>query len=424
MTQTSRPQGGKYTDGYHDAGGYTSEQWARIFSILLTLNEQTEGVVKHLSDLAVTNPSGTVIRVASGAALVRGRLFINEDQSNPANSSNVDFTVDPPATGSRTDRVVLVQNNTDYDYDGTPDYGAAVLQIPDDTSDYEYGTSFVAASGIPPHTCRLALLLGNESSGGAMRALTQDASLIAGDIWMLELARYTINSAGAITLTDMRDYAPKFTTENLASNAVTSGKIANNAVTSDKIAGSAVTSDKIANNAVTSDKIAGSAVTSDKIADNAVTPAKIANRTRSVFIPVDSGDAGFIGDQRGIHLPKDVETQVYGHGIIPRDFAMNAELVPVICNPSATSGAGLSTILECLCVLAGDSEEYDTHTKSTIYYPQETPLDTITFLAALPLPNAAAGDTLGIVFKRRGNIDSSDATFYLRGFILRYAADS
>jgi len=293
MTQVSRPQGGKYTDGYHDAGGYTSEQWARIFSILLTLNEQTEGVVKHLSDMAVTNPSGTVIRVASGAALVRGRLFINEDQDNPAASSNVDFTVDPPATGSRIDRVVLVQNNTDYDYDGTPDYGEAVLQIPDDTSDYEYGTSFVVASGIPPHTCRLALLLGNvgnESSGGAMRALTQDASLIAGDIWMLELARYTINSAGAITLTDMRDYAPKFTTENLANNAVT--------------------------------------------------PAKIPNRTREVFFPAAPetfSAAGTVADLRGVSLLRNATVSATCYGMVPLDFVSNPKLVAVLCKPASAT---------------------------------------------------------------------------------------
>ena len=374
MTQTSRPQSGKYTDGYHDAGGYTSEQWARIFSILLTLNEQTGGVVKHLSDMAVTNPSGTVIRVASGAALVRGRLFINEDQDNPAASSNVDFTVDPPATGSRIDRVVLVQNNTDYDYDGTPDYGEAVLQIPDDTSDYEYGTSFVVASGIPPHTCRLALLLGDESSGGAMRALTQDASLIAGDIWMLELARYTINSAGAITLTDMRDYAPKFTTENLANNAVT--------------------------------------------------PAKIPNRTREVFIPVDPVSAGAIGDMVGIQLPKDVRTWTNSHGAIPLDFAANAKLIPVICNPNATSGAGVHAIFDCTYTFAGEGEAYNTHIAVTAYNAPETPLDTIIFLDAIALTDAAAGDTLGITFARLGDMDDSDSTFYLRGFILRYTADS
>jgi len=374
MTQTSRPQSGKYSDGYHDAGGYTSEQWARIFSVLFTLNEETEGVVKHLSDMAVTNPSGSVIRVASGAALVRGRLFTNEDQDDPADDSDVDFTVDPPATGSRIDRVVLVQNSTDYDYDGTPDYGAAVLQIPDDTSDYEYGTSFVVASGIPPHACRLALLLGDESSGGAMRALTQDASLIAGDIWMLELARYTIDSAGAITLTDVRDYAPKFTTENLANNAVT--------------------------------------------------PAKIPNRTREVFIPVDSMSAGTIGDVRGIQLPKDVHTWAHSHGAIPLDFAANAELIPVICNPSATSGTGLHAILDCSCALAGNGEVYSTYTAVAFYNAPETPLDTIIFLDAMALTDAAAGDTLGIDFVRLGDLDDSDATFYLRGFILRYTADS
>jgi len=374
MTQTSRPQSGKYSDGYHDAGGYTSEQWARIFSILLTLNEQTEGVVKHLSDLAVTNPLDTVIRVASGAALVRGRPFTNEDQDDPADDSDVDFTVDPPATGSRIDRVVLVQNSTDYDYDGTPDYGAAVLQIPDDTSDYEYGTSFVVASGIPPHACRLALLLGDESSGGAMRALTQDASLIAGDIWMLELARYTIDSAGAITLTDMRDYAPKFTTENLA--------------------------------------------------DNAVTSDKIANRTREIFIPVGPGNE-VSSNARGATLPKDIGTWTYSFSAIPLDFVADAYFIPVICNPSATSGTGAYARFVCNCMLADNGEIYQTHQDGKTYSNvPETPIDTVVFLDAIALPNAVAGDTLGITFARMGDWDTSDSTFYLRGFILRYTADS
>ncbi len=364
MTQTSRPQSGKYTDGYHDAGGYTSEQWARIFSILLTLNEETEGVVKHLSDLAVTNPSGSVIRVASGAALVRGRLFTNEDQDDPADDSDVDFTVDPPATGSRTDRVVLVQNNTDYDYDGTPDYGAAVLQIPDDMSDYEYGTSFFVASGIPPHTCRLALLLGDESSGGAMRALTQDASLIAGDIWMLELARYTINGAGTITLTDMRDYAPKFTTENLA------------------------------------------------------------NRTREAFISAMPRDAGTTITNKGIPLPESASTWAFGCGAIPLDFAADAHLIPVVCTPNATSGAGLYATFDCVCILAGDGEVVNAHQEVASYDVPETPLDTTVFLDPLALPDATAGDILGIAFGRQSGTGTSNATFYLRGFILRYTADS
>jgi len=439
MTQTSRPQGGKYTDGYHDAGGYTSEQWARIFSILLTLNEQTEGVVKHLSDLAVTNPSGTVIRVASGAALVRGRLFINEDQSNPANSSNVDFTVDPPATGSRTDRVVLVQNNTDYDYDGTPDYGAAVLQIPDDTSDYEYGTSFVAASGIPPHTCRLALLLGNESSGGAMRALTQDASLIAGDIWMLELARYTINSAGAITLTDMRDYAPKFTTENLASNAVTSGKIASNAVTSGKIANNAVTSDKIANNAVTSDKIAGSAVTSDKIADNAVTsdkiasnavtPAKIANRTREVFFPAAPetfSAAGTVADLRGVSLLRNATVSATCYGMVPLDFVSNPKLVAVLCKPASATAPDAKAYMQGYYSLASDGDTFAPPSPIPPFLVSETTLNTIYYqdldFSSIPTP----GDSLSVSITRIFDhpSDTSDQNFYIRGVIFRYTADS
>ena len=363
MTQVSRPQGGKYTDGYHDAGGYTSEQWARIFSILFTLNEETEGVVKHLSDLAVTNPLDTVIRVASGAALVRGRLFINEDQDNPASSSNVDFTVDPPATGLRIDRVVLVQNNTDYDYDGTPDYSAAVLQIPDDTSDYEYGTSFVVASGIPPHTCRLALLLGDESSGGAMRVLTQDASVIAGDIWMLELARYTINSAGAITLTDMRDYAPKFTTENLA------------------------------------------------------------NRTREIFLPAH----GTPTDNRGLEAPYTANTDVCLYGIIPQDFVADAEIVPVICNPGSSTPGGGQALFNCWVYTAADGEHHMTHfSASGDILVDETPNSYITFLDPIALSPVTINDTIAVHISRVGinPLDTSEKSFYIRGFILRYTADS
>lgn len=373
MTQTSRPQSGKYSDGYHDAGGYTSEQWARIFSILFTLNEETEGVVKHLSDLAVTNPLDTVIRVASGAALVRGRLFVNEDQGDPAEDSNVDFTVDPPATGSRIDRVVLVQNSTDYDYDGTPDYGAAVLQIPDDTSDYEYGTSFVVASGIPPHACRLALLLGDESSGGAMRALTQDASLIAGDIWMLELARYTIDSAGAITLTDMRDYAPKFTTENLE--------------------------------------------------DDAVTPAKIPNRTREIFLPAH----GTPTDNRGLEAPYTADTDVDLYGIIPQDFVADAEIVPVICNPGSSTPGGGQALFNCWVYTAADGEHHMTHlSASGDILVDETPNSYITFLDPIALSPVTINDTIAVHISRAGTnpLDTSEKSFYIRGVILRYTADS
>lgn len=199
MTQVSRPQSGRLVDGYVDAGGYTANQWARVYSTLFTVDETTQGVIKHLSDLEVTNPGAPSddISVASGAALVRGHWFVNEDQGNPAAASAVDFIPTTPAA-ARIDRVVLVQNNTDLAYDGTTDYGSAVLEVPADLTDYD------GAASVPAHTCRLAILTG--VAGGAMRALTQDVS-VTGDIWMIEIARYTISDAGVISgLTDYRSF--------------------------------------------------------------------------------------------------------------------------------------------------------------------------------------------------------------------------
>jgi len=198
MTQTSRPQQGRQTD-YPDAGGYTANQWARIFR-LWSGDYDTQGPFeRYLNALEVTNPSGKTIRVASGAALVNGHVFFNEDLTDPeGTASNVDFEPSTPTSGSRIDRVVLVQNNTDSSYDGTPDYGSAVLEFPSDLTDYE------SSASVPAHSTRLAILTGVE--GGAARSLTQDAAL-DGDIWMIELAQYTIATDGTVSnLTDEREF--------------------------------------------------------------------------------------------------------------------------------------------------------------------------------------------------------------------------
>ena len=196
MTQISRPQQGRLVT-YPDAGGYTANQWARVFRLLVH-DPTTQGVFGgYISEMAVTNPAGQTIRVASGAALVNGHYCFNEDQTDPAVASNVDFAPTTPGA-DRIDRVVLVQNNTDAVYDGTVDYGAAVLEFPTDLTDY------AGLSSVPAHSCRLAILTG--VSGAAMRALTQDVA-VAGNIWMIEIARYTITNAPAISVgpTDYRD---------------------------------------------------------------------------------------------------------------------------------------------------------------------------------------------------------------------------
>ena len=92
----------------------------------------------------------------------------------------------------------MVHNGTDIAYDGTPDYGGTVLEFPTDLTDY------AGLNSVPPHSARLAILTGVD--GGAARALTQDGG-VDGDIWMVQLATYTISNVPALSaLTDVRDF--------------------------------------------------------------------------------------------------------------------------------------------------------------------------------------------------------------------------
>jgi len=218
MTQISRPQQGRQAT-YGDAGGYTAAQWAQIESLQVQ-DRTTQGVYNYLDAMEVTNPSGTTIRVASGAALVNGHYGLNVDLTDPSVASNVDFAVVYPVVGNRIDKVILVQNNTDDAYTGLTDYGGAVLFFPTVLTDYG------GLESVPARSCRLAILTGVD--GGAARDLVQDPA-VTGDIWMLEIARYTIKTILSvlplIILTDMRDYAPKVDTNNIEDNAVDDTKV-------------------------------------------------------------------------------------------------------------------------------------------------------------------------------------------------------
>lgn len=193
MTQISRPQQGLYAT-YPDAGGYTANQWARILRLQAPDYEAQGVFAGYLAEMAVTEGAANTIRVVRGAALVNGHYCLNENQTDPGLDSTVIFAPATPIVGDRIDRVVVVQNNTDFVY-------ATNLAFPTDLTDY------ATLSSIPPHSCRLAILLGVD--GGAARALVQNVA-VDGNIWMIALARYTISIApAAITaVTDNRYFIP------------------------------------------------------------------------------------------------------------------------------------------------------------------------------------------------------------------------
>lgn len=114
----------------------------------------TQGYIEgYLNELAVSNPAGNTIRVASGAALVDGKFYDNDN--------NVDNAIATPAALTRIDRVVLRK-------------------------------SWAA------QTVRVVILTGVE--GGGVPALTQ----VDGTTWEIPLAQVSITTVPVITITDER----------------------------------------------------------------------------------------------------------------------------------------------------------------------------------------------------------------------------
>jgi len=187
MTQSSRPQADNQSNGYIDSGPYSRNQWSQKLVIEWVGDAVTTRgpFAKYLNALEVTNSVGITMRCASGAGYCNGSLFDN--------TANVDITPGIPGIASRTDKFVMVENNTNADYDGTAT--GVILDFPAVLTDYELTAS------VPPYTCRLAILRGDAGTG-APTALIQTASH-----YMIELFRYNITNAPAInTITDNRDY--------------------------------------------------------------------------------------------------------------------------------------------------------------------------------------------------------------------------
>ena len=132
------------------------------------------------------------------------------------------------------------------------------------------------------------LLLKTSADGvAALPALTQTA----GVVWEFDLATFTVDTGGTVTLTDARAFASTplalidgVTLDRLADNkiqiadgGVGTAKIADDAVGTAQIANNAVGTVQIANNAVGTAQIANNAVGTAQLIDNSVGTAQLIN---------------------------------------------------------------------------------------------------------------------------------------------------
>lgn len=163
MAESSLPWAGT-TVG--DAGPYTDDAWSDMYSKLFQSDRTLQGpIFGLLGQLAVTNPAGTTFRIASGYAIVDGKVYTN--------TANVDLAGAVPASGSNFYTIVLRKNFT-------------------------------------AQTVRLALL-GPDVS--APPAVTQTD----GTTWEIAIATAEITDAAAVTITDVRSFC-KFNTQMNASS--------------------------------------------------------------------------------------------------------------------------------------------------------------------------------------------------------------
>ncbi len=195
MAETSLPWGGIAVG---DSGPYTDDQWTDIWRKLFTRDRTLEGVLPdYLNELAVTNPAGVTIRVASGGAVVDGKFY--------QNTANVDFAGAAPGGGSNFYTVVL---------------------------DKDFAAQEVRLSLLGPNVV-------------APPAVTQ----VDGVDWEVAIYTVEITSGSVVTVTDVRIYNhfnTSISTAMIEDDAVTTPKLLDGAVTAVKMtdgAGSGVDAD-------------------------------------------------------------------------------------------------------------------------------------------------------------------------------------
>jgi hypothetical protein len=173
MTQSSLPQAGDETlnAAYVDSGPYTGDEWADLFRILFTTDQQaTQGVLRGVdNELIPANPATRTVTIGTGAGIVNGHVLIND--------ASVSIGVD--AGAARDDSLVMLENNSNAAISA----GAAT----------NYNTE--GNVDIPPYSARLAVVKDDAANFSQTNTL-----------WMTRLATFTTGAGALTSFTDVRAY--------------------------------------------------------------------------------------------------------------------------------------------------------------------------------------------------------------------------
>ncbi len=205
MAQTSFP----WTDATGDGGPYAAETWDNIYEHLFQTDQAaSEGVLEGDGGELVCEGVATPITVGTGAAVVKGKIYIN--------TAVEEVSIPLPTAATRVDRIVL-----------RADFSAQEV--------------------------RIARLAGVE--GGGAPNLTQ----VDGTTWEISLAQASVTTGGEITITDERafcHFGTRVSNAMLDADCVDGTKIADDSVDSEHYAHGSIDTIHIADEQVTAAKIA------------------------------------------------------------------------------------------------------------------------------------------------------------------------
>lgn len=225
---------------------YTQAHLATISEILASCSG-FEGVSPTMTNLLGGTVTGAnTVQINTGAAVVDGKPYENDA------AVNVNI---PSAVGggnTRIDRIVVRASWSGF-------------------------------------TARITRIAGTDAASPTAPAITQTS----GSTYDIKLYQALVDTSGAVTLTDERDWARpsvdgttvewNVDTLRVKSSGINTTQIADNAVTNAKMADNSIDTAEIVNLAVTSGKIANSAVGTTQIANDAVDDTKVGNRVPQLY---------------------------------------------------------------------------------------------------------------------------------------------